>query len=52
MARERGLPVLILARPALPAVDREFASAAALWEELQRLLEERSPEGGEIRRQM
>ncbi|KTT63385.1 cobalt-precorrin-6X reductase [Pseudomonas oryzihabitans] len=30
VARERGLPVLILRRPALPAVDREFASVAEL----------------------
>lgn len=28
VARERGLPVLILRRPALPTVDREFASVA------------------------
>ena len=30
VARERGAPVLILKRPALPAVDREFASPAQL----------------------
>lgn len=30
VARERGLPVLMLARPALPSVDREFKSAEAL----------------------
>jgi precorrin-6A/cobalt-precorrin-6A reductase len=30
VARELGLPVLVLARPALPPVDREFPSAAAL----------------------
>ncbi|WP_295466062.1 cobalt-precorrin-6A reductase [uncultured Pseudomonas sp.] len=30
VARERGLPVLILRRPALPTVDREFASVADL----------------------
>ena len=38
VARERGLPVLILRRPVLPAVDREFASVtellAALAEEI------------------
>ena len=34
VARERKLPVLILKRPALPAVDREFASPAALLEAL------------------
>ncbi|KTT47387.1 cobalt-precorrin-6X reductase, partial [Pseudomonas oryzihabitans] len=30
VARERGLPVLILRRPELPCVDREFASVADL----------------------
>ncbi|MDK8266144.1 cobalt-precorrin-6A reductase [Pseudomonas oryzihabitans] len=30
VARERGLPVLILRRPALPSVDREFASVTDL----------------------
>lgn len=35
VARERGLPVLLLARPALPAVEREFASGDALWQALQ-----------------
>lgn len=30
VARERGLPVLIVRRPALPSVDREFASVADL----------------------
>ena len=30
VARERGLPVLILHRPVLPSVDREFASVADL----------------------
>lgn len=30
VARERGLPVLILRRPELPSVDREFASVADL----------------------
>ncbi|MFR0693280.1 cobalt-precorrin-6A reductase [Enterobacterales bacterium AE_CKDN230030158-1A_HGKHYDSX7] len=31
VAREQGVPVLILARPALPDVDREFDSIEALW---------------------
>nr|WP_288354997.1 cobalt-precorrin-6A reductase [uncultured Pseudomonas sp.] len=31
VARERGVPVLVLQRPALPAVDREFAEPEALW---------------------
>ena len=35
VARERGLPVVMLRRPALPAVDREFASVADLLEALQ-----------------
>ncbi|MFJ4375953.1 cobalt-precorrin-6A reductase [Pseudomonas japonica] len=30
VARERGIPVLVLARPALPEVDRHFADPAAL----------------------
>ncbi|WP_343598271.1 cobalt-precorrin-6A reductase [Pseudomonas sp.] len=30
VARERGVPVLILKRPGLPAVDREFTSSAQL----------------------
>ena len=38
VARERGLPVLILARPALPAVDREFTGVEELWQALQPLL--------------
>lgn len=38
VARERGLPVLILARPTLPAVEREFAGVEALWQALQPLL--------------
>ena len=35
VARERGLPVVMLRRPELPAVDREFASVADLLEALQ-----------------
>ena len=31
VARERGVPVLILARPSLPEVDRTFESVEALW---------------------
>ncbi|TWE06618.1 precorrin-6A reductase [Pseudomonas sp. AG1028] len=34
VARERGVPVLVLQRPALPAVDREFAEPEALWRAL------------------
>ena len=34
VARERGLPVLILKRPELPLVDREFDSTEALWQGL------------------
>jgi len=34
VARERGLPVVMLRRPDLPAVDREFANAADLLEAL------------------
>ncbi|EPP3903817.1 TPA: precorrin-6A/cobalt-precorrin-6A reductase, partial [Pseudomonas aeruginosa] len=30
VAREMGLPVLVLARPALPPADREFADGEAL----------------------
>ncbi|HSC82681.1 MAG TPA: cobalt-precorrin-6A reductase [Pseudomonas sp.] len=37
VARECGLPVLILARPPLPQVTREFASSEALWQALQAL---------------
>lgn len=37
VARERGLPVLILARPPLPEVDRQFAHSEALWQALQAL---------------
>lgn len=39
VARERGMPVLLLRRPTLPAVDREFAAPAALWQALQDELE-------------
>jgi precorrin-6A/cobalt-precorrin-6A reductase len=35
IARELGLPVLMLRRPALPAVDREFHSADALLNAVQ-----------------
>jgi precorrin-6A/cobalt-precorrin-6A reductase len=35
VARELGLPVLLLARPLLPAVDREFSSVETLWSALQ-----------------
>ena len=34
VARELGLPVLLLRRPELPAVTREFAELEALWEAL------------------
>jgi precorrin-6A/cobalt-precorrin-6A reductase len=34
VARERGVPVLILGRPALPAVDREFDGVESLWQAL------------------
>lgn len=37
VARERGLPVLILARPPLPEVDRQFANSETLWQVLQAL---------------
>lgn len=37
VARERGVPVLILARPALPEVDREFGCVEALWQALEPL---------------
>ncbi len=36
VARELGLPVLLLRRPMLPTVTREFAEPDALWEALQR----------------
>lgn len=35
VARELGLPVLLLARPQLPVVDREFSSVETLWQALQ-----------------
>lgn len=38
VARERGVPVLILARPELPEVDRRFDSVEALWAALEALL--------------
>lgn len=34
VARERGLPVLVLRRPLLPAVDREFETLETLWQAL------------------
>ena len=37
VARERGVPVLVLQRPPLPAVDREFSEPEALWQALQGL---------------
>lgn len=37
VARELGLPVLLLARPLLPVVDRQFSSVEALWSALQGL---------------
>lgn len=38
VARERGVPVLILARPELPEVDRQFDSVEVLWAALEPLL--------------
>lgn len=38
VARELGLPVLILARPELPEVDRQFDSVEVLWTALEPLL--------------
>ena len=38
VARERGLPVLILQRPPLPEVERSFADPDTLWQALQPLL--------------
>lgn len=35
VARELGLPVLLLARPVLPLVAREFSSVETLWQALQ-----------------
>jgi precorrin-6A/cobalt-precorrin-6A reductase len=40
VARERGLPVLILQRPQLPEVERSFANPDDLWQALQPLLRE------------
>lgn len=37
VARERGVPVLILARPELPEVERMFESVESLWGALERL---------------
>lgn len=37
VARELGLPVLLLARPPLPAVDRQFSAVADVWSALQAL---------------
>lgn len=34
VARERGIPVLILARPELPTVDRQFGGVEEMWEAL------------------
>ncbi|CDF82025.1 precorrin-6x reductase [Pseudomonas knackmussii B13] len=34
VARERGIPVLILARPELPTVDRQFEGVEEMWEAL------------------
>ena len=38
VARELGLPVLLLARPPLPAVDRQFSAVEEVWSALQALL--------------
>jgi precorrin-6A/cobalt-precorrin-6A reductase len=38
VARELGVPVVLLRRPELPAVEREFAQFEDLWEALQRRL--------------
>lgn len=40
VARERGLPVLLLQRPPLPEVTRCFSDPEALWQALQPLLRE------------
>lgn len=37
VARELGLPVLLLARPELPEVERAFADPESLWQALQEL---------------
>ncbi|MNT95556.1 cobalt-precorrin-6x reductase [compost metagenome] len=34
VARERGVPVIVLKRPVLPGVDREFGSVADVLEAL------------------
>lgn len=34
VARERGIPVLLMARPTLPCVDRQFEHLEALWDAL------------------
>ncbi|MGC4012834.1 MAG: cobalt-precorrin-6A reductase [Pseudomonas sp.] len=39
VARERGVPVLILARPGLPEVDREFEHVESLWAALKSFTE-------------
>lgn len=40
VARELGVPVVLLRRPELPRVEREFLQPDALWEALQRRLAE------------
>lgn len=40
VARELGVPVLLLRRPELPRVSREFVQLEVLWEALQRRLAE------------
>jgi len=35
VARERGVPVLVLKRPVLAVVDREFATVAAVLQAIQ-----------------
>ncbi|WP_371369883.1 cobalt-precorrin-6A reductase [Pseudomonas sp. QL9] len=40
VARERGIPVLILARPELPTVDRQFEGVEEMWEALGPLVNE------------
>lgn len=37
VARERGVPVLVLQRPVLPKVDREFSAPEALWQAISTL---------------
>jgi len=39
VARELGLPVVLLRRPSLPPVQREFASLDGLWQVLQQATE-------------